>query len=163
MKPKDLNLEDYNSMVEVFHSESDRGAAVLAGSYAENVLGKYLENKCKDNSKVEDLFWSNGPLSTFSQRILISEAFGFVSKNTADTLNYVRKIRNHFAHHPLEASFETSPIREWAEALRRLLELREDQEEIRVEMTGRNVYLLCCGYFSASSHVQMGNCRVPCD
>ena len=156
MKPKDLKLINYNSMVEAFHSESDRGAAVLAGSYAENVLGKYLACNCTDRSKEDDLFGSNGPLSTFSQRILISEAFGLISKNTAETLNYIRKVRNHFAHHPLDASFESSPVREWIEVLRGLIELREDQEEIRSEMTNRNVYLICCGYFSASIHVEMG-------
>lgn len=157
MKPKDLKLINYNSMVEAFHSESDRGAAVLAGSYAENVLGKYLAYKCTDKSKEEDLFGSNGPLSTFSQRILISESFGLISKNTAETLNYIRKVRNHFAHHPLDASFGSSPVREWIEVLRGLIELREDQEETRSEMTNRNVYLICCGFFSASTHVKMGD------
>lgn len=157
MKPKDLKLANYNSMVETFHSESDRGAAVLAGSYADNVLGKYLAYKCKDKSKEEDLFGSNGPLSTFSQRILISQAFGLISGNAAVTLQHIRKIRNYFAHHPLEATFETSPVREWIGILRDLIELREDQEEIRSEMNNRNVYLLSCGYFSASTHVKMGD------
>jgi hypothetical protein len=42
MKPRQLKLEDYDLMVVLFHSESDRGAAVLAGYYVENVLGMYL-------------------------------------------------------------------------------------------------------------------------
>ncbi|MGP9677415.1 hypothetical protein ACT3TC_02040 [Halomonas sp. AOP27-A1-41] len=157
MKPKDLKLINYNSMVEVFHSESDRGAAVLAGSYTENVLGKYLAYKTIDKCSEKELFGSNGPLSTFSQRILISEAFGLVSKNTAETLHYIRKVRNYFAHHPLDASFDSSPVREWIGILRGLIELRGDQEEVRSELSNRNVYLLCCGYFSASTHVKMGD------
>jgi hypothetical protein len=36
MEPIDVTITDYQQMVDLFHAETDRGAAVLAGSYVEN-------------------------------------------------------------------------------------------------------------------------------
>lgn len=117
MKPIHVSLEDYQSMVELFQNESDRGAAVLAGSYIENHLGLYLTSKMVDSSLFERIFSSDGPLSTFSQRINIAQAFGFLSNAQCDDLRLITKIRNHFAHHPKDASFNAKPVSDWVENL----------------------------------------------
>ncbi|MGH8510875.1 MAG: hypothetical protein ACREU8_05700 [Gammaproteobacteria bacterium] len=59
-----------------------------------------------DPKVADDLFGAMGPLASFRQRIAVAYAFGFLSKEDYDNLNLVRRIRNHFAHHPLEASFD---------------------------------------------------------
>lgn len=117
MKPVDVTLTDYQSMVVLFQNESDRGAAVLAGSYLENYLGLYLKSKMIDPSVAERIFSSDGPLSTFSQRIDLAQAFGFLSKAQCADLHLIKKIRNHFAHHPREASFNDKPVSDWVEHL----------------------------------------------
>ena len=117
MKPVNATLADYKSMVVLFQNESDRGAAVLAGSYVENHLGLYLESKMIDPSVAERIFSSDGPLSTFSQRIDFAQAFGFLSKAQCADLHLIKKIRNHFAHHPKEASFNDKPVSDWVEHL----------------------------------------------
>lgn len=167
MKPHPLEISKYNSMLEQFRSESDRGAAVLAGSWVENIIGIYLEHKMVDQSASHELFSSNGPLATFSQRISIGSAFGLISKNTADTLNYIRKIRNHFAHYPLEASFDERPVSEWAQHLMKLLEEQlnsytgmnsregNKNETLKLKYSCRDVYLLSCGLFSTLSLSEM--------
>lgn len=142
MKPKKLKLDNYNFMVSLFYDESDRGSAVLAGSYAEHALGDFLLSKVSDEGAVNELFGSNGALSSFSQRIQIARAFGFISKDTAVGLNLIRKVRNDFAHNPLDASYDESPIREWCATLREMLPVSEEHTT-----SSRHVYLLSCGYF----------------
>lgn len=117
MKPVDVTFADYQSMVEMFQQESDRGAAVLAGSYVENHLGLYLRSRMIDQSATERMFSSEGGLSTFSHRIDLAQAFGFLSKRQCEDLNLIKKIRNHFAHHPKEASFSKTPISDWVHNL----------------------------------------------
>ncbi len=163
MKLHDVKISNYNSMVELYHSETDRGAAVLAGSYVENVLGKYLIFQMEDKTLSDELFASNGPLSTFSQRIAISRAFGYISSNEASTLNYIRKIRNYFAHHPFDASFNESPVREWITQLLKLFNLAcnteytaSNNKDNNLEVSRRNLYLISCGYFSTSIYSKMG-------
>ncbi|MBD9551580.1 DUF4145 domain-containing protein [Pantoea sp. PNT01] len=159
MKPKDLVLTNYNDMVTMFHQESDRGAAVLAGSYVENLLGSYLVYCMEDKSLKEKVFSSNGPLSSFSQRIEIAQAFGHIDKKTANKLDLIRKIRNHFAHHPFDASFEDSPVKDWANNLFSLMDWRDEQGLIKLSMTPRVSYLISCGYFSALTHIKMEEAR----
>jgi hypothetical protein len=113
MKPIDATLKDYQSMVLLFQNESDRGAAVLAGSYVENHLGLYLQSKMTDPSAAKRVFSSDGSLATFSQRIDFAQAFGFLSKAQCSDLNLIKMIRNHFAHHPKDASFNDKPVSDW--------------------------------------------------
>lgn len=57
------------------------------------------------------------PLGTFSAKIDGAQQLGLISRYFARDLHLVRKIRNEFAHHPLELTFEVSPIRDWVSAL----------------------------------------------
>ena len=38
MKPTEVDISDYNKVVGMFHEETDRAAAVLAGSFLESQL-----------------------------------------------------------------------------------------------------------------------------
>lgn len=113
MKPINTSLTDFQLMLTMFKNESDRGAAVLAGGYVENHLALFLKSKMKDPSIAERMFSSEGPLSTFSQRITLAQAFGFLSKEQCADLSLIKNIRNHFAHHPKEASFDEKPVSNW--------------------------------------------------
>jgi hypothetical protein len=117
MKPIDTTPSDYKEMVEMFKGETDRGAAVLAGSYVENFLGIYLTACMTDQTVTDRLFGANGALSTFANRIDFAQAFGFLPPALCADLHLIRKIRNHFAHHPKNASFSHSPVREWVSSL----------------------------------------------
>ena len=137
-------------MVTLFENESDRGAAVLAGSYVENHLGLYLKSKMKDASLAERMFSSEGPLSTFSQRIDLAQAFGFLSKEQCADLHLIKKIRNHFAHHPKEASFNGKPVSDWIAnliATKTKVELPDGTKSILGDARFR--YLISAGMFVA--------------
>lgn len=88
--PESLDIERLNAMVPSFNKESDRGAAILAGSFLEHYLGLFLQSLTVDNAVAEKLFGSMGPLSTFSQRIAVAYAFGFIDKESYTNLEHVR-------------------------------------------------------------------------
>lgn len=102
----------YNNFVDVYEKETDRAAAVLAGSYLETFLGGHIKSFLVDDPSVEELFVGYGPLASFSARINIAYALGLISKGIRKDLHYIRKIRNHFAHYSQEISFDSSPVRE---------------------------------------------------
>jgi len=110
---KKLTLVDYNRVVKSFHSETDRAAAVLAASFTECFLEKLLRSCMRDDSLIDNLFTGYGPLSTFSARSDCAFAFGIIDKNMHRDLKFIRKIRNHFAHHPSDAVFDESPVKDF--------------------------------------------------
>lgn len=158
MKPTHVDITDSGKMVEVFQYESDRGAAVLAGSYVDNYLGLYLKSKMVESSLEGKIFGPQGSLSSFSQRIDFSEAFGYLPKNTCAKLHIIRKIRNHFAHHPLEASFSRDPIKGYIDALENLKELKVKFPGNKFKLKNpKTIYLVSIGLIIAIIYAKMKN------
>lgn len=102
--------------------QTDRGAAILAGSLVDEALKDFLKTSLKPQSDSEhaDVYRSvwewTGPLGTFSSRI----SMAFVTKNvgpkTLGDLVVIKDIRNKFAHSLLEdgarVDFSTPEISE---------------------------------------------------
>ena len=109
-RKRDLTLFDYNNMVEFYHNESDRAAAVLAGSFAEHYTGIFLSEFARNDRVVDQLFFS-GPLSSFSARINLAYAFNLIDTCLFKDLLLIKDIRNFFAHEPLHTSFHASSVR----------------------------------------------------
>jgi DNA-binding MltR family transcriptional regulator len=112
-----LDLFKYNKLVEHFHKESDRSAAIVLASFLEVCLEKYLMSFMIDDSQVQKIFDDHGPLSSLSACIDCAYAFGLIDVKTKQDLTFIRKIRNHFAHHPDVASFADSPVSDWCKEL----------------------------------------------
>jgi hypothetical protein len=110
MKPVEVGLMDYRFVVEKFLNESDRAAAVLAGSFIECWLAQYLMEFMIDDSSVDDLFHGFGPFANYNQRVESLYAFGYIDKTIKDDLKTIGKIRNHFAHHPFDTTFDSEPV-----------------------------------------------------
>lgn len=106
MKPQNVHVGHYNDVVKLYHDESDRAAAILAGSFVEHHLAVFLKAFLVEDPEIDELFHGFGPLSTFSQRISMSAAMGLISKPIRNELRAIKDIRNHFAHHPVEATFD---------------------------------------------------------
>ncbi len=110
-------LITYSDFIRLFHAETDRAAAVLAGSYIESYLGDCLKYYFVDHPSTRSMFENAGPLATFAARSNIAFALGLMTEETNSNLRYIMKIRNHFAHHPAETSFSSSPVRDWCSNL----------------------------------------------
>ncbi|QWV96090.1 MltR family transcriptional regulator [Geomonas nitrogeniifigens] len=110
MKPVEVGLQDYNSVVDLFINESDRAAAVLAGSFIEHWLAGYLRTFMVEDPIVDNLFHGFGPFANYNQRVDSLFALGKIDKTRRDDLKIIGKIRNHFAHHPFDATFDSEPV-----------------------------------------------------
>lgn len=153
-KPKNLSLWDWNVAVEGFHGESDRGAAVLAGGFVENYLAIFLRAYTVDAKVTSEIFDAMGPLSSFSQRTAVARAFGFMSKGQYEDLTLIRKIRNHFAHHPLDTSFATPEVQSLCLKLSQLSVADESSPRNEAEHN-RRAFLFSCTMFCGQAHLKM--------
>jgi DNA-binding MltR family transcriptional regulator len=103
---------------------SDRAAAIVGASMLElsietllkRVLLDYKRNK--DNSVHGDMFRSSGPLGSFSAKINLAFMLGLCSAEAWRDLDYVRAIRNAFAHRIEAQRFSVEQIKAWCENLK---------------------------------------------
>lgn len=155
MKPTDLDINDYHGILQSLREDSDRASAVLAGSFIENYLAKYLKIFMVEDGSAK-LFDSDGPLSTFNQRIRIAYAFKLISIETRNDLFLIAKIRNHFAHHPLHASFDTAPVSDFCRSLSTLsvLPASIDTPDTRASMN-RHRMIIAMGKMVATWHREL--------
>lgn len=108
-----LTIKDYHDIVKEYHSESDRAAAVLVGSYIELYTAKFLWHFMRSklsNNEFHNLFNNYGPLSSFSARIEVAYAFGFIDEKLRKDLKTIKDIRNLFSHKHKLKSFSEEPI-----------------------------------------------------
>ena len=92
---------DFTEMVASFTTESDRGCALIAGSFLENTLKMALEGYVVDYDEtfLDKLFvGSDAPMGTFSAMIKMGRALGFYDKGIQAQLETLKAIRNAFAH-----------------------------------------------------------------
>jgi len=134
----------------MFHTESDRAAAILVGSYLEILLGKLLRTKFIQNPVVEDLFKGTGALATFSSRIVLCYALGYIEDNTYRDLNLVRRIRNHFAHNIENASFDDPEVRSRCAKFSLVKHTLKSGQEEYLPQDARSKFIVSVGIMSQS-------------
>ena len=82
-----------------FYKESDRGAALLAGSMLDEILGRLLRAHLIAEPESDKLLTGfNAPLGTFNARIIAAYCLGLIERLEFKEANTIRKIRNKFAH-----------------------------------------------------------------
>jgi hypothetical protein len=111
-------LVRYGHFIERYRQETDRAAAVLAGSYVDSLLGRVLVRYLVDDvEKIHSFSTGYGPLASFSARIDLLYLQGLLPARNHRDLHAIRRIRNHVAHHEGETSFDASPVRDWVAQL----------------------------------------------
>ncbi|WP_377847204.1 hypothetical protein [Bosea sp. UC22_33] len=101
---------DMGLYMEGLNNELDRGAVLISSSYLEGRLGELLKRFLvagTDSKALVDDF--NAPFGTFSARIKGTHALGIISDTERDRLDWIRRIRNEFAHN-LKANFSEQRI-----------------------------------------------------
>ncbi|WP_452181346.1 MltR family transcriptional regulator [Heyndrickxia sporothermodurans] len=92
------------------NSESDRGRALIACSYMDDLLKKallaYFVNQEIGPKLVQGF---SAPLGTFSTRTTAAYALGLISEKEFKEINTLREIRNKFAHQ-VQVSFDDQSI-----------------------------------------------------
>ncbi|MCK4843168.1 MAG: hypothetical protein KAT04_15000 [Methylococcales bacterium] len=110
-------------------SESTRAKVILSACYLDELLGQLLKIALKPcDNKSDPLFeGAQAPLSTFSARIELAHRMGAIPEETQKSLNYIRKIRNKFAHKITECDFNDSQIQNWNKELHSLNDVAEEK------------------------------------
>jgi DNA-binding MltR family transcriptional regulator len=98
--------------VEDLQKETDRGAALVAAAFADNVLDSMLRSFFVDDKKVVDEVLSPyGAVGSFSGRISLAYCLGLIGKQHLNDLTIMRKIRNEFAHLDRPVMFNMPRVR----------------------------------------------------
>jgi hypothetical protein len=127
-----LEDSDLIALGEELEGQSDRALAVVMGSMVERAIEHTLRTRLRPENHKE-LFGFNGPLGTFSNKILIGYALALYGKDVRRDLNYIRHIRNAAAHSKRPISFKDKIISEATALLcaADLLENKADRKDAR--------------------------------
>ncbi|MBG0799676.1 DUF4145 domain-containing protein [Methylocystis sp. L43] len=105
------HMKEFLDLLPAWYKESDRGMALIATSYLEDILRRAVADflvDCKANRDLLEGF--NAPLGTFSARIAAAVALGLISQKEAEEAHRLRKIRNILAHQ-VHVSFEDKGVK----------------------------------------------------
>lgn len=96
-----------------------RTYCILMASFLEDTLQRTFCRQWKVSSRKsrDDFFGSNGPLSTFSQRVLVATALGWLSEKPSGEARTLRKIRNELAHNHKVHILTEPPLHDLATSL----------------------------------------------
>ena len=90
---------------------NDRAAAILLARHLEDALVLALLSRIKvDKNRKNELIGFDRPLGSFDSKIRFSFAIGLLTKETRDTLDVIRYVRNAFAHALIPIRFETKEV-----------------------------------------------------
>jgi hypothetical protein len=103
-------IEEYQK--QVTHETNDRGACILMATNVELALSSAIFRVLSwDNDTRGQLTSSEGPMATFAQKINLGRALRIYGPDTQHNLDYIRLIRNAFAHSHAPISFETREVK----------------------------------------------------
>jgi hypothetical protein len=99
MAKSDQLIGDFRSFVAEFKDESDRAIVVLTAARLDLLLLSVLQKHLVPNpAKTDDFFETEGPGTSFSNKIMLANRLGLIDDDFARALNLVRRTRNDFAH-----------------------------------------------------------------
>lgn len=100
------------SFTDTLQQESDRACAVLAGAFIDATLEDFFRARMIGRIP-NTIFDASAPLRSFSAKIDLAYALGWISRSELADLHTVRRIRDAFARATgHEIDFEMDPVRE---------------------------------------------------
>ena len=112
--------KELNKAWEEIEVGSDRSAAIIGAAFVEDSLQCALESRMRlDEQTFNALF--NGPnssLGSFSSKISLGFALGLYGPLLKKDLNWIREIRNEFAHSMKPITFEYQRMKDLANNLK---------------------------------------------
>jgi mannitol repressor len=116
-----VELARHQEIAKSLLKESDRGCAMIAGAILDEHLEEMLRGHFRKHERIDrvtdTLFAGVGPLSSFWAKIQIAYALGLIGHKTYSTLEWIRSIRNEFAHEYGPRSFNDEKIKPGIDAL----------------------------------------------
>ena len=111
------HLKEFASFLDDFNKETERGAALAAAAFLDDLLRKTLEGFLVQSETARSLLVGfNAPLGSFAARIAAAHAMGLISDNERRECDLIRRVRNEFAH-KIKMSFDDDRLRDLCDAL----------------------------------------------
>ena len=117
----DLTYDDLPAVETELYGTNDRARGVLLAAVTENALTIFVRHALREEINSDDrrlLFDQNGPLGTFSTKILVAYAFKLFGPDTRHDLDLIRLLRNQFAHSRKSFTFEAPVVARVCDHLR---------------------------------------------
>jgi DNA-binding MltR family transcriptional regulator len=108
----DMTEEENRHHIKQLAGKNDRLVAIVGGSIVEDTLQYLFEKKMPNKDAAAALFGPRGALASFSSKINTAYAFGFIDRDVQRNCDYIREIRNVFAHRIAPTSFTTPEVRD---------------------------------------------------
>ncbi len=146
VRQKLLGLMDHPiRLSDLFFMEmSDRAAAIIAATRLDDELKKAIGRRLMASTDGHaELFGPDHPLGSFSSRIRIAAALGAIGATTRSDLNWIRHIRNVFAHAQTSVHFETPEVRDACLQLSMKYVTERQLSDIS-KATTRDRFEVCC-------------------
>jgi hypothetical protein len=106
---------------EIESTQSDRAAAIVAGTFLEHHLTAAIQMRMEKSEKLTtELFRPSGVLGSFGVKIDIGYLIGLYSEETRRELQTIKDIRNTFAHRLKAKDFSYDRVKSLAANLRRI-------------------------------------------
>jgi DNA-binding MltR family transcriptional regulator len=116
----EFELNELPALASRLRSESQTGQVLIMSSYLEerfeHLMGVHLRD-VSSKKKRDEVFGSNGPLSTFGSQVTLCYQLGWLSDGAMRRLRCFKSIRNKFAHDAYKASYSDQDVKLWFEPL----------------------------------------------
>lgn len=107
------STENERQVIEGLAHDTDRAAAIIAGSIVDVRLTAAIRHRFRRDVKIEgELFRSSGALGSFNAKIDIAYLMGIFSRAAHADAHLIRDIRNSFAHDLSIKDFKSASIRD---------------------------------------------------
>jgi hypothetical protein len=93
-----------------FYADSDRACGILQASWVELMVERTIRGRLRAEG-ASDIFDANGPLGTFSNKIMMAYSLGLFGRQTRHDLGLIRNMRNGFAHCQRPLRFQAPEIK----------------------------------------------------
>ncbi|MGA3288572.1 MAG: transcriptional regulator [Bacteroidota bacterium] len=104
-------LQQYSEFLNIFNTESERGAALTAAAFLDQRLLEVLQAFLADTNELENLLeGQNAPLGSFSSRISACYCLSLIDESEFKDINIIRRIRNEFGHKWSGVTFRSQKV-----------------------------------------------------
>lgn len=110
--PLEPELRDFSEFLQVLNRESDRGAALLAGSMLDEKVLELLNAFLIEGEVARNLLRANGPVGTFAARVDMAYALGLIEEEERVEINLIRRVRNPMGHTWRSIDFSDDRLRD---------------------------------------------------
>lgn len=116
---RENDLKYFSEFLKEFQAETDRGAALVGAALIDDRLMRLLKAHFIECKESEDMLNGvNAPLGAFSARIKMTYSLGLITDLECRECNYIRRIRNEFAHKVHGLTFKDNKVHDLCQNLK---------------------------------------------